>query len=104
MRNPAPGPAELADLVRKVDRDVANLVQAVTELRLAQQQATDDKGKTVEDIKASLERMARAVARADADRTDRAPVQAAPPKPPAPAPRATSPGPRRLTPVYGLPE
>lgn len=97
---PAPVPPELAALMRKVDRNVAELAQAVTQIRLAQQQAADDNGKIVEDIKASLDRMVRAMAGTDTAKTDTAktPGQAAPPRLSAPTSRATAPGPRRLVP------
>jgi len=98
--NPAPVPAELAELIRHVDRNVADLVQVVRELRLAQQQTADDQGKTAEDIKVGLDQLARAMARIDVLRT---PAQVTPPKPPAPTPRAMAPGPRRPAPTYRLP-
>jgi hypothetical protein len=63
---PAPVPPELAELMRKVDRNIAGLAQAVTDLRLAHQQATGDNAKNVEDIRASLDQMARAMAMASA--------------------------------------
>ena len=98
--SPAPVPPELAELIRSVDRNVADLVQVVKELKLAQQQVADDQGKTAEDIRVGLDQLARAMARIDAVRT---PVQVAPPKPPAPAPRAIAPGPRRPASTYRLP-
>jgi len=57
----APVPPELAELMRKIDRNLAGLAQAVTDLRLAHQQATGDSVKTAEDIKASLDQLARAL-------------------------------------------
>ena len=89
--NPAPVPPELTELMRKVDRNIAGLAQAVTDLRLAHQQATGDNAKSVEDIRASLEQMTRAMDMArmpDAQASDQA-TQARPsaqvtqPKPPA---------------------
>jgi len=64
--NPAPVPPELTELMRKVDRNIAGLAQAVTDLRLAHQQATGDNARTVEDIRASLDQMTRAMATAGA--------------------------------------
>jgi hypothetical protein len=93
--NPAPASPELAELMRHVDRNVADLVQVVKELRLSQQQVADDHGKTAEDIKIGLDQLARAMARIDAIRT---PVQVTPPNPPAPSPRALAPGPRAMAP------
>jgi hypothetical protein len=61
---PAPVPPELTELMRKVDRNIAGLAQAVTELRLAQQQVAGDNAKVAEDIRASLDQMARAMVRA----------------------------------------
>jgi hypothetical protein len=79
--NPAPVPPELTELMRKVDRNIAGLAQAVTDLRLAHQQATGDNAKTAEDIKASLDQMARSMAMAmapDARASDQV-TQARPP-------------------------
>jgi len=96
---PAPVPPELAELMRKVESNVADLAQAVTELRLAQQQASDDNAKSIDDIKASLGQMARTMAMSA---MARAPEPAAQPKLPAPASRATVSRPRR-SPMYRLP-
>ena len=85
--NPAPVPPELTELMRKVDRNIAGLAQAVTDLRLAHQQATGDNAKSVEDIRASLEQMTRAMDMArmsDAQASDQA-TQARPPTPVPPA-------------------
>jgi hypothetical protein len=60
-QKPAPVPPELAELMRKIDRNLAGLAQAVTDLRLAHQQATVDSVKTAEDIKTSLDQLARAL-------------------------------------------
>jgi hypothetical protein len=79
--NPAPVPSELTELMRKVDRNIAGLAQAVTDLRLAHQQATGDNAKSVEDIRASLEQMTRAMDMArvpDAQGSDQV-TQARPP-------------------------
>jgi len=89
--NPTPVPPELAELMRKVDRNIAGLAQAVTELRLAHQQATGDNARTVADIKAGLDQMARAMATATASEAREAeqvaqakpPAQVTPAKPPA---------------------
>jgi hypothetical protein len=94
--SPAPVPPELAELLRKFDRNVADLTQAVTELRLARQQEADHNAKTAEDIMASLDQVARAVARTTMART---PVQAAPPKPLRPTSPATAPRARRSVPM-----
>lgn len=115
----APVPPELTELMRKVDRNMAGLAQAVTELRLAQQQAAGDNAKVAEDIKASLDQMARAMARATEqakvpeqqarvlEQQARVPEQASAPKPPAPTSRATAratePRNRRVVPTYRLP-
>ena len=80
--NPTPVPPELAELMRKVDRNIAGLAQAVTELRLAHQQATGDNARTVADIKAGLDQMARAMATATASEAREA-EQVAQTKPPA---------------------
>ena len=94
---PAPVPPELAELMRKVDRNIAGLAQAVTDLRLAHQQATGDNVKSVEDIRASLDQISRAMASAPETPL---PAQVAQPKPPsqvtqakpaAPAMRASPP-------------
>jgi hypothetical protein len=82
--NAAPVPPELAELMRKVDRNIAGLAQAVTDLRLAHQQATGDNAKTAEDIRASLDQMARSMAMASASEA-RASAQVMPAKPPAQA-------------------
>ena len=81
--NPAPVPPELTELMRKVDRNIAGLAQAVTDLRLAHQQATGDNAKNVEDIRASLDQMAHSMAMAmvpDARASDQV-TQARPPTP-----------------------
>jgi hypothetical protein len=67
--------------MRKVDRNIAGLAQAVTDLRLAHQQATGDNAKAVEDIRASLDQMASsmAMARAPEARTSDQVTQARPP-------------------------
>jgi len=96
---PAPVPPELTELMRKVDRNIAGLAQAVTELRLAHQQATGDNVKTAEDIKATLDQMSRSMAMAmapDPRASDqvaqaRPQTQATPPKPPALATQAKPP-------------
>jgi len=80
--NPAPVPPELAELMRKVDRNIAGLAQAVTDLRLAHQQATGDNARTAEDIRASLDQMARSMAMARAPEATASP-QVTPTNPPA---------------------
>ena len=115
--NPAPVPPELAELMRKVDRNIAGLAQAVTELRLAHQQVTVDNARTVEDIKASLDQMARVMATATASEAREAeqvaqtkpPAQLTPARPPAqftqarpapPDPQTTARRTRRYVPPY----
>jgi len=88
--NPAPVPPELAELMRKVDRNIAGLAQAVTDLRLAHQQATGDNAKTAEDIRASLDQMARSMTMASASEA-RASAQVMPAKPPVQATQAKPP-------------
>ena len=101
---PAPVSPELAALLRKLDHDVAGLAQAVNELRLAQQQASqqasDDTTKSADEIKAGVNQLARSIVRAEQEE------QAARPKPAAPA-RAVTPAPaprnRRFAPTYYSP-
>jgi hypothetical protein len=88
--NAAPVPPELAELMRKVDRNIAGLAQAVTDLRLAHQQATGDNAKTAEDIRASLDQIARSMAMASASEA-RASAQVMPAKPPVQATPAKPP-------------
>jgi hypothetical protein len=100
---PAPVSPELAALLRKVDRDIAGLAQAVNELRLAQQQAqqqaSDDSVKSADEIKAGVNQLARSIVRAEQEE------QAARPKPAAPQTRAAAPAPRnrRYAPMYYSP-
>jgi len=94
--SPAPVPPQLTELMRKVDRNIAGLAQAVTELRLAHQQATGDNAKTAADIKASLDQMARTLA---TSAMARAPEQTQA-KPPAPAPQTLARRNRRYVPPY----
>ena len=100
-----PVPPELAELLRKFDRNVADLTQAVTELRLARQQEADQNAKTAEDILAGLDQVARAVAKTTVAKTTitRTPMQATPPKPLAPTPPATAPRTRRSVPMSQRP-
>jgi hypothetical protein len=99
----APVSPELAALLRKVDRDIAGLAQAVNELRLAQQQAqqqaSDDSVKSADEIKAGVNQLARSIVRAEQEE------QAARPKPAAPQTRAAAPAPRnrRYAPMYYSP-
>ena len=90
--NPAPVPPELTELMRKVDRNIAGLAQAVTDLRLAHQQATTDNAKTVEDIRASLDQMTRAMAMASAPEA-RASDQVTPAQTPSPGHAGATPSP-----------
>ena len=96
--NPAPVPPELTELMRKVDRNIAGLAQAVTDLRLAHQQATGDNARTIEEIRASLDQMTRsmAMARAPEARTSDQVTQA---RPPAQVTQAPSPVPVQATPA-----
>jgi translation initiation factor IF-2 len=110
---------ELAALMRKVDRDIAGLAQAVNELRMAQQQAgqqasqasqqaSDDAAKAADEIKTGVNQLARSIVRAEQEE------QAARPKPAAPQARAATPAPptrtatpaprnRRAMPMYYSP-
>ena len=99
--DPAPVPPELAELLRKFNRNVAELAQAVTELRIARQQEADHNAKTAEDIMASLDQMARAMARTTMIRP---PMQATPPKPLPSTPLATAPRTRRPVPMSRRPD
>jgi hypothetical protein len=90
--NAAPVPPELAELMRKVDRNIAGLAQAVTDLRLAHQQATGDNAKAAEDIRASLDQIARSMAMASASEA-RASAQVMQAKPPVQATQAKLPAP-----------
>jgi len=115
--NPAPVPPELVELMRKVDRNIAGLAQAVTELRLAHQQATVDNARTVADIRASLDQITQAMTAAMASEAREAEqvaqakpaaqvTQAKPPaqptqaRPPAPAPPTAARPNRRYVPPY----
>ena len=103
-----PGPAvspELATLLRKMERDIAGLAQAVNELRLAQQQASqqasDDTTKSADEIKAGVNQLARSIVKAEQEE------QIARPKPTAAPARTAAPAPspknRRATPMYYSP-
>ncbi|HTO66962.1 MAG TPA: hypothetical protein VMM15_37570 [Bradyrhizobium sp.] len=107
--NDKPAPAslspELAALLRKLDRDVAGLAQAVNELRDAQQQASqqasDDTTKSADEIKAGVNQLARSIVKAEQEeQITRQKPAAAPARTasPAPAPRN-----RRGTPMYYSP-
>ncbi len=89
-------PPELAELMRKVDRDIAGLAQAVTELKLAQQQVSENSAKSAEDIKAKLDQLSRAVARVS-EQTAQPKVQVPP------APRTAVSRNRRFGPMYQSP-
>lgn len=95
--SPAPVPPQLTELMRKVDRNIAGLAQAVTELRLAHQQAAGDNAKTAADIKASLDQMAHALAMSA---MAKAPEQVTQAKPPSPTSRAMVSRTRRYGPPY----
>jgi len=103
---PAPAPAspELAALLRKLDRDIAGLAQAVNELRLAQQQASqqasDDTTKSADEIKAGVNQLARSIVRAEQEEQAARPKPAAPARNVAPAPAPRN---RRFAPTYYSP-
>src|SRR5262249_38422788 len=108
--NAAPATPELAALMRKIDRDIAGLAQAVNELRLAQQQASqktgesiqqasDDTAKAADEIKAGVNQLARATVKGEQAEQTTAPKPAASPsRTAAPAPRN-----RRYMPMYYSP-
>lgn len=89
---------ELAELMRKVDRDIAGLAQAVTDLRLAQQQVGENSARTSQEIKAALDQLSRTVVRAEQAEQAVQKLPAQPPRPLAPAVRN-----RRFTPTYMSP-
>jgi hypothetical protein len=111
--NAGPATPELAALMRKIDRDIAGLAQAVNELRLAQQQASqktgeavqqasDDSAKAADEIKAGVNQLGRAIVRAEqAEQTERTTT----PKPAAAPSRSAAPAPknRRYVPMYYSP-
>jgi hypothetical protein len=101
---PAPVSPELAALLRKLDRDVAGLAQAVNELRLAQQQASqqasDDTTKSADEIKAGVNQLARSIVRAEQEEQAARPKPAAPARNVAPAPAPRN---RRFAPTYYSP-
>jgi hypothetical protein len=101
---PAPAPAspELAGLLRKLDRDIAGLAQALNELRLAQQQASqqasDDTTKSADEIKAGVNQLARSIVKAEQEEQIARQKPSAPSRTAAPAPRN-----RRYAPMYYSP-
>jgi hypothetical protein len=101
---PAPVSPELAALLRKLDRDVAGLAQAVNELRLAQQQASqqasDDTTKSADEIKAGVNQLARSIVKAEQEEQITRQKPAAPARAVTPAP---SPRNRRAAPMYYSP-
>jgi hypothetical protein len=102
---PAPVPPELAEQMRKVDRNVAGLAQAVNELRTALQQVSDNNAKAVEEVKADVDQLARTVVRAEQAEQAVQPVQPVQPKSsaPAPTPRTAAPGARNRRYMYMSP-
>jgi hypothetical protein len=90
---------ELAELMRKVDRDIAGLAQAVTDLRLAQQQVGENNAKASQEIKSTLDQLARTIVRAEQAEQAVQKLPAQPPRPAAPTPRTT----RRFAPAYMSP-
>ena len=106
--NDKPAPAsvspELAALLRKLDRDVAGLAQAVNELRLAQQQASqqasDDTTKSADEIKAGVNQLARSIVKAEQEEQTTRQKPAAPARAVAPA---AAPRNRRVAPMYYSP-
>ena len=106
--NDKPAPAsvspELTALLRKLDRDVAGLAQAVNELRLAQQQASqqasDDTTKSADEIKAGVNQLARSIVKAEQEEQITRQKPAAPARAVAPA---AAPRNRRVAPMYYSP-
>jgi hypothetical protein len=101
---PAPVSPELAALLRKVDRDIAGLAQAVNELRLAQQQgqqqASEDTVKSADEIKTGVNQLARSIVKAEQDEQTTRPKPSAPSRTAAPVPVPRN---RRYAPMYYSP-
>ena len=70
-------PAELAQLLQTMMRDLANVEQEIEQLKTSQEQMARDNAKVAEQVKASQEQMARLMAKANEQK----------PKPPAPPAR-----------------
>src|SRR6516165_970624 len=70
-------PAELAQLLQTMMRDLANVEQEIEQLKTSQEQMARDNAKVAEQVKASQEQMARLMAKANEPK----------PKPPAPPAR-----------------
>jgi hypothetical protein len=65
----APAPAELAQLLQTMARDLANVEQRIEQLKASQEQMASDNAKAVEQLKASQEQMTRLVAKASVAKT-----------------------------------
>ena len=106
--NDRPAPAsvspELAALLRKLDRDIAGLAQAVNELRVAQQQASqqasDDTTKSADEIKDGVNQLARSIVKAEQEEQTARQKPATPARAAAPA---AAPRNRRAAPMYYSP-
>jgi hypothetical protein len=98
----APASPELAALLRKIERDIAGLAQAVNELRLAEQQASqqasDDTTKSADEIKAGVNQLARSIVKAEQEEQIARPKPSPPSRNAAPASRN-----RRYAPMYHSP-
>ena len=101
---PAPVSPELAALLRKVDRDIAGLAQAVNELRLAQQQgqqqASEDTVKSADEIKTGVNQLARSIVKAEQEEQTTRPKPSPPSRTAAPVPAPRN---RRYAPMYYSP-
>jgi hypothetical protein len=73
-------PAELAQLLQAMARDLATVQQGIEQLRASQEQLAGDNAKAVEQFKASQEQMTRLVARVS-EQEQRARLPAPPPRP-----------------------
>jgi len=75
---------ELAQLLQKMTRDLANVEQRIEQLKTSQEQMASDNAKAAEQLKASQEQMTRLIAKASEQ--DRRPKTSAPPPRPIAAP------------------
>jgi uncharacterized membrane protein YccC len=87
---PAPVPPELAQLLQTMARDLANVEQAIEQLKTSQEQMASDNAKATEQLKASQEQMTRLIAKASevakASEQNLGPKLSAPPPRPIAAP------------------
>jgi hypothetical protein len=82
----APVSTELAQLLQRMARDLANVEHGIEQLKASQEQMASDNAKTVEQLKASQEQMTRLVAKAS-EQNLRPKTSALPPRPIATATR-----------------